>query len=134
MLGTHPESKVLSPTQAVEWMKKNFWLYLVAIVCGVSVWALVSTASGKREAWDSGLYFSVGMPIVCVMSAALGFFEPTRSWRWGVTPLIGQFFWMLLTQGPGNLLPLGVVVFGVLAVPAIITARIGAFFGNNRAK
>jgi hypothetical protein len=41
---------------------------------------------------------------------------------------------MLLTQGPGNLLPLGLVVFGVLAVPSIITAWIGAFFGSKRAK
>lgn len=114
-------------------MKKDSWLYLVAIVCGVLVWALVSAVSGKREAWDSGLYFSVGMPIVCVVSAALGFFEPSRSWRWGVTPLAGQFLWMLLTQGVGNLLPLGVVV-GILSVPSIITARIGASFGNKRAK
>ncbi len=115
-------------------MKKDTWLYLVAIVCGVSVWALVSAASGKREAWDSSLYFSVGMPIVCVVSAALGFFEPRHSWRWGVAPLVGQFFWVLLTQGPGNLLPLGVVAFGILSVPLIITARIGAFFGNKGAK
>jgi hypothetical protein len=41
---------------------------------------------------------------------------------------------MLFTQGPGNLLPLGVVVFGVLSAPSIITARIGAFFGSKRAQ
>jgi hypothetical protein len=41
---------------------------------------------------------------------------------------------MLFTQGPGNLLPLGLVVFGVLSVPSIMTARIGAFFGSKRAQ
>ena len=76
----------------------------------------------------------MGFPVVCVVSAALGFVEPSRPWRWGVAPLVGQFSWMLFTQGPGNLLPLGVVVFGVLSVPSIMTARIGAFFGNKRAK
>ena len=40
--------------------------------------------------------------------------------------------WMLLTQRPGNLLPLGLVMFGVLSMPSIITARIGAVFGSKR--
>ncbi|MBU6482934.1 MAG: hypothetical protein KGS09_20640 [Nitrospirae bacterium] len=115
-------------------MKKDFWLYLGAIVCGVLVWAFVSATSGRREAWDSGLYFSVGMPIVCVISAAIGYFEPSRPWRWGVVPLIGQFFWMLLTQGPGNLLPLGGIVFGILSLPSIVTAQIGASLGSKREK
>jgi hypothetical protein len=68
------------------------------------------------------------------MSATLGFVEADRPWRWGIAPLVGQFSWMLFTQGPGNLLPLGLVVFGVLSVPSIMTARIGAFFGSTRAK
>jgi hypothetical protein len=61
----------------------------------------------------------------------LGFFEPSRPWRWGAAPLAGQFFWMLVTQGPGNLLPLGVIVFGVLAIPSILTASLGAFLGKK---
>ena len=114
-------------------MKKDSWLYGVAVVAGIVVWVTVATVSGRREAWDSQWYFLIGTPVVCVVSAVLGFIEPGRPWRWGVVPLIGQFFWMLLTQGPGNLLPLGVVVFGILSVPSIITAQIGAFFGNKRA-
>jgi hypothetical protein len=115
-------------------MKKEYWLYVLAVVAGTVVWVVVSEASGRREAWDSQWYFLISIPVVCVVSAALGFVEPSKSWRWGVAPLVGQFSWMLFTQGPGNLLPLGVVVFGVLSVPSIMTARIGAFFGNKRAK
>ena len=115
-------------------MKKDYWLYGSAVVIGIVVWVAVSMVSGRREAWDSEWYFLIGMPVVCVVSTALGFFEPSRPWRWGVAPLVGQFSWMLFTQGPGNLLPLGVVVFGVLSVPSIITAKIGAVFGNTRAK
>ena len=33
---------------------------------------------------------------------------------------------MLLMVGPGNLLPLGMIVFGLLAIPAIAVARPGA--------
>jgi hypothetical protein len=115
-------------------MKKDYWLYGVAVVTGILVWVLVSTISGRREAWDSQWYFLVGIPVICLVSAALGYVEASRSWRWGISPLIGQFFWMLLTQGPGSLLPLGLVVFGVLSVPSIITARVGAVFGSTRAK
>lgn len=115
-------------------MKKEYWLYGLALVTGILVWAAVSNATGRREAWDSQWYFLVSIPVVCIVSAVLGFVEPRRAWRWGVVPLVGQFSWMLFTQGPGNLLPLGVVMFGVLSVPSIITARIGAFLGNKRAQ
>jgi hypothetical protein len=108
-------------------MKKDAWLYALAIVIGALTWAVISAASGRREAWDSSWYFSVGMPVICVASAVLGFLEPRRSWRWGVAPLAGQFFWMLGTQGPGNLLPLGVIVFGLLSTPSVLTAKLGAF-------
>jgi len=108
-------------------MKKDYWLYAVAIIVGVLTWGTISTISGRREAWDSASYFTVGMPVVCAASALLGFMEPQKVWRWGVAPLVGQFLWMLCTQGPGNLLPLGIIVFGVLSVPSILTAKIGAF-------
>ncbi|HSQ51130.1 MAG TPA: hypothetical protein VLL94_07660 [Nitrospiraceae bacterium] len=115
-------------------MKKEYWLYGLAVAPGILMWVVVSTASGRREAWDSQWYFIISVPIVCVVSALLDFIQPSRSWRWGVAPLVGQFSWMLLTQGPGNLLPLGVIVFGVLSVPSIITAQVGAFLGSKRAK
>ena len=48
--------------------------------------------------------------------------------------MVGQFVWMLLSLGPGNLLPLGVIVFGVLSIPPIIAARVGAFIARKAAK
>lgn len=115
-------------------MKKDYWFCGLAAVAGIVVWIIVSTVSGRREAWDSQWYFLIGVPVVCVVSAILGFVEANKSWRWGVIPLVGQFCWMLLTEGPGNLLPLGVIVFGVLSIPSIITARLGAFWGSKQAK
>lgn len=106
--------------------------YLMAALCGAAIWIAISLVSGRAEAWDSGLYFSVGIPAVCLVSLAFALFEPARWWHWGVLPLFGQFVWMLLSQGPGNLLPLGIVVFAVLSIPSIITARIGASIARRR--
>lgn len=113
-------------------MKKEHWLHVAAFSGGALVWILVSAASGRKEAWDSGLYYAVGMPAVCFLALVLGYLAPERPWRWGVAPCIGQFAWMLLSQGPGNLLPLGVILFGVLSLPAVLAARVGAVFGNKR--
>jgi hypothetical protein len=112
-------------------MKRDYWLYALATVCGAAIWILVARLGGRREAWDSGLYFLVGIPAVCLVSMGLAFFEPRHPWRWGVLPLAGQLMWLLLSQGPGNLLPLGVVVFGVLSIPSIITAWSGAFIATK---
>jgi len=64
-------------------MKKDYWLYGLAVAVGTVVWVVVSEASGRREAWDSQWYFLISIPVVCVVSAALGFVEPSRPWRWG---------------------------------------------------
>ena len=115
-------------------MKRDLWWYILSAACGAAVWIIIAQVSGRREAWDSGLYFSAGIPAVCMASMAFGFLAPRRSWRWGITPLAGQFIWMLLAEGPGNLLPLGMVVFAVLSIPAVITARIGAYLGTRRVR
>jgi hypothetical protein len=107
-------------------VKRDHFLYVAAILAGVAVWISIGSATGRSEAWDSGLYFSVGIPIVCLVSLAIALIEPERAWRWGVLPLVGQFVWMLATQGPGNLLPLGLVMFAVLSLPPVIAAWIGA--------
>ena len=108
-------------------MKTNRWLYAVAAGSGILVWVLVSMLSGRREAWDSEAYYQIGLPVLCVVSAVLGYFEPDRPWRWGAIPLAAQAVTMFAMQGLGNLWPLGLIVTGVLAVPPILTAKFGTF-------
>ena len=98
------------------------------------VWIVISAVSGIKEAWDSSWYFSLGYPLICAVSLVLGYFTPVRTRRWGVAPFVGQFAWLLLSQGPGNLLPLGIIAFGVISLPAIIAAKVGVYFGKMRAE
>ena len=112
--------------------KKEIWFYVVAFLFGALVWTLISAISGRKEAWDSSWYFSVGYPAICLMALAMGLVVPRRSWRWGVTPFAGQFAWLLLSQGVGNLLPLGIIAFAVMSLPAVLAAKVGAYFGKNK--
>ncbi len=108
-------------------MKKAYLMYAAAMLAGALIWIVIVQVSGRSEAWDSDLYFSMGMPAMCVVSFALALAEPERSWRWGIAPSVGQFVWLLLANGPGNLLPLGVVVFAVFSLPSVLAARAGAW-------
>jgi hypothetical protein len=113
-------------------VKRDHWLLLAAVATGAAIWIFISTVTGRREAWDSGAYFSLGIPLACLLSFVLGVVEPARSWRWGVAPFAGQFLSLLVMEGVGNLLPLGVIAFAVLSIPAVIAARIGAALGTRR--
>ncbi len=107
-------------------MKKEYGIYAVAFVAGILVWTLVSSSSGRREAWDSELYFTAGIPVLCVLTGILGFVEPNKSWRWGLVPALGQAVAMFVSQGVGNLAPLGIIALSIFSIPSIVTARIGA--------
>ena len=109
-------------------MKKDSWFYVIAALSGILVWVTVASVSGRQEAWDSSAYFEFGIPALCLVSLIMGYLSPDRAWRWGAVPLAAQLAWMLVTLGAGNLLPLGLIVGGILALPSILTARLGAFF------
>lgn len=115
-------------------MTRDRGLTVLAFVAGAAIWIAITAASGRREAWDSELYFMAGIPALIVLALVLGYLAPRSSWRWGVWPLAGQFAWMLVTQGPGNLLPLGIVVFAFFAIPGVVAARIGAAIARTRAR
>ena len=113
--------------------KKDTWFYVISVLSGVLVWIVVSAVSGKKEAWDSSWY-GAGYAFICAVSITLGYLKPVQTWRWGVLPFMGQFVWMLISQEVGNLLPLGIIVFGVMSLPAAIAAKMGAYFSKMRAE
>jgi hypothetical protein len=62
----------------------------------------------------------------------LGYLAPSRPWRWALAVMLVQPIVMVFTSGGSlGLLPIGLVLFGVLALPAIAVARIGAWFSGR---
>ena len=104
------------------------WAYVFAALIGAASWLGVSLATGRREAWDHEIYFTLVLPGLWILCAGLGFLAPARAWRWGFVPFAAQAIVMIVQQPGANLLPLGLVlllVFGAIAaVPAQVGGRI----------
>jgi hypothetical protein len=101
--------------------------YSIAIVFGAGLWFVVSALTGKREAWDTSAYWVVGYPLAMFVSALLGHHFPERSWRWPIALFEAQLVAMCIRNGEfGNLLPLGVVLFAVIALPGVVVAKLAA--------
>ncbi len=107
--------------------------YAIAIAAGALLWVVGSAVSDRREAWDSGAYWALFYPAAIAVCALLGYLFPERPWRWCVALFAAQFVTMALLSGEvGNLAPLGLILFGVLSLPAIWAARLASRRGRKR--
>ena len=104
-------------------------LYYIGAAGGALLWLCTMAVSGRSEAWDSPLYMSITYPLCIALAAFLGYVEPQRPWRWALAVMLVQPVVMALTSGSSfGLLPLGLIVFGVLAIPPILAALTAAWF------
>jgi len=101
--------------------------YAFASGAGLLLWFLGAAMTGEREAWDSGLYWSLFYPLAIGACGLLGYFFPERPWRWAVALFAAQLIAMALRSGEiGNLAPLGLILFGILSLPGVFAALIAA--------
>jgi hypothetical protein len=106
---------------------------LLAALVGAGLWVVLAAVGGYAEAWDSPLYFPVGLPLAIAIAALLGALAPKRAWRWGGWLMGGEGAALLVTVGPGSLLPLGLVLLVVLAVPCMLAALAGGWLRRRLA-
>ena len=100
-----------------------------ALAGGASLWLATTAASGHREAWDSPLYWSAAYPLCIALAALLSYFAPERPGRWAFAVMLVQPIVMVLTSGGDlGLLPLGVILFAVLALPVFAAAKVAVSF------
>ena len=107
--------------------------YGVAAASGVALWVLTTVISGRREAWDASLYWTLAYPVGVVIAGILGYLAWERPWRWGLTLMLVQALTLAVTAASFGLLPLGLILFGILALPPIGVAAIAARFGRRAA-
>jgi peptidoglycan/LPS O-acetylase OafA/YrhL len=99
--------------------------YTVAAACGAIGWVAISQLSGRREAWDSELYFSWFLPSIAIVVGALAYFAPERAWRWAFAPFAAQAVVAFIQNPTANLLPMGLLVFAFYGALCLIPVKIG---------
>lgn len=100
--------------------------YVVSLLAGFAICLAVAKLGGRKEPWDSSLYFVAGIPLMCFASFALAFWYPASPWRLAVTMAVGQSIALLLGGGSLSLWPLAIVATIVLSLPQLAAAIAGA--------
>ena len=113
----------------------DHYAYAIALLGGTTLWLLTSLISGRAEAWDAPMYWSVTYPLAILLAGVLGYRAPLRAWRWGLVVMLVQAPVMLLSSGGSmGLLPLGLALFAVLALPAVAVAKVAAVMRGRRSR
>jgi hypothetical protein len=102
---------------------------LLSLAVGVALEIVVVLVSGRREAWDSGLYWTVGLPAALVCSVAIGRVSPHRDWLATVLIIPAQVTTMILrSQEIGALIAITIVLSAILSAPFVLAAWVGSLF------
>ena len=106
----------------------------IATAIGFTLWLGTSALAGRREAWDASAYWTIAYPAALCACALLGYLYPLRAWRWAIVLFEAQFLAMCIHNGEiGNLWPLGLVLFAVLALPGVLVAMLASRAGTRNA-
>jgi len=117
-------------------MVKPLWATLTTLGVGAASWIVVALFGGRREAWDSELYFAA-LPLIGLIAGVVSYFAPARFWRWAFFPFLAQAVVMIAQTPSGGaglaLLPIGLILFGIFGAFCSIPAAIGAVAGRKAA-
>ena len=93
---------------------------LIAIVIGITLEVGVTLVTGRREAWDAGVYWTVGLPLAAVGAAMIGYLATGRGWLSTALIVPAQVAAMTLRSGSiGTLWPLMIALSSILSLPFV---------------
>jgi len=102
-------------------------IIVLSVLTGIALELAIHAMTGRREAWDSTQYWSVGLPFAGVVSLLLGYLARGRQWIWTILIIPGQVTTMMVRNGEiGTLWPLMMILAAVLSLPFAGAAWIGA--------
>lgn len=101
--------------------------YVISLAAGAGGWVYLAHGRLSREGWDNPAYFSPFLPLLVALAFVLGIVQPTRPWRWPAIMFGAQALMASIGHPTASLLPLGLVLFAILSVPAMVAGYVGAF-------
>jgi hypothetical protein len=106
---------------------------LVAVLTGVALEWGIHALSGRREAWDSAEYWTLGLPVALAVSLVLGYLSRRTDWLWTLIVAPSQVATMMVRGGEvGNLWPLTLAASAILSTPFVVAAFVGSRFRRKR--
>jgi hypothetical protein len=89
----------------------------------------IAAITGRRESWDSGLYWTVGLPAALAVSCIVGYLAGRRGWFWTGLIVPSQVLVMMLRSAEiSGLWPLTIVLSSVLGAPFLVASFIASRF------
>ena len=104
----------LSPTFAEDMKRTNI---LIGMMLGATIWAISPILLHQKEAWDSLLPYLFLLFLSGVVSPSA---DPAKWWQGIIGIYLGQFLFIFIFLGPGNLWPISMFTGALLMFPAII--------------
>lgn len=99
---------------------------LGVLLAGILYWLAVNAISGTMEPWDAPSYWTIAYPIALAIAGLAGFLSRLPAWLVGSLVIFAQLPVMLAGAGIGPLIAAGLLFLGLLAIPAIAAAWLGA--------
>lgn len=106
--------------------------YAVSFVAGLAVCLSITLVSGRKEAWDAPVYFSIGVPVMCVVIFAISYRFAQRTWRWALSMAVGQSVAIMMGGGSASLWPLAIIAMTVVSLPQFVVAMIAGRIAKKR--
>ena len=111
----------------------EYFPYSAAALSGLVICLAIAKATGRNEAWDSGVYFSVGIPLMCVLIFAISYFFPARAWRWTLSMAVGQSVAIASGGGSLSLWPLSIIAMLLCSFPQFVTGLVASRLAHKKA-
>lgn len=99
---------------------------VLAALTGVLLEVVVELVTGRREAWDSPVFWTSGLPAAIIASFGIGLLAKGRAWLATLAVAPGQFAAMTIRAGEvGSLWPLGLALSAILSAPFVAASFAG---------
>jgi hypothetical protein len=100
---------------------------ILSLLTGIVLELGIHAVSGRREAWDSPQYWSLGLPLAAAVALLVGLFSRGTAWRWAALIVPSQVTTMMVRSGEiSGLWPLAMVLAAVLGMPFVLAAFVGS--------
>jgi hypothetical protein len=109
-------------------MARGTWNdYAAAATLGLVLWSVAAVVELRVEPWDAPNFWTIYYPAAIALSGMLGFLYPHAPWRWALILMFMQLPVMILGGSGFSLLPIGLILMAVLALPGIGLAYLCAW-------